>query len=306
MINRLLIRIKVLQILYNFYHDCGMTSTQALSTLRLALDKSYQLYIHMCGLPIQVGQVARKRLEREISKIAPDAQTVEVLRGLADNALIRYIESDEDFMGMYDTYAFDRDDMEEYLNKVMGLVVAKGVALTVEERDNLDAVRQYWKPIYRTHIQASEDYRQCLENTSVYLNDDIDIVYTFVVKVFNGMSEDKPFSAFVKPKYMSDAEESFGTELLAKAMKNKDEYRDLISTYFKNWDRERVSEMDFIILQLAITEAIAFPSIATRVTINEYLNLARYYSSPNSTTFINGILHEMIAQLKREGRILGE
>ncbi|MDO4770850.1 transcription antitermination factor NusB [Porphyromonas sp.] len=306
MINRLLIRIKVLQILYNFYHNSGMTGTQAISTLKLALDKSYQLYIHLCGLPLQVSHVSRKRLEREISKIAPEEKVVEILRGLSDNALIDCIEADEDFMALYSTCAFNRDDMEEYLTKAVGAVVTKGEALDDEGRKDLDASRQYWKDFYRSHILNSEDYRQCLENISVYVNDDIDIVYTFVTKLFNGVTKEKSFSALIKPPYMGEAEEKFGPELLAKAMKHKDEYRDIISRYFKNWDRDRVSEMDFIILQLALTEAIAFPSIATRVTINEYLNLARYYSSPKSTTFINGILHGMMLDLKKQGVILGE
>lgn len=306
MINRLLIRIKVLQILYNFYHDSGMSSTQALTTLRFALDKSYQLYVHLCGLPLQVGMVAAQRLEREKRKISPDAQVVDVLRGLSDNALIRHIEADEDFMALYAVSAIVRDDMEECLSKIVAAVVAQGVGLSADEKSDMRAVKEYWKGLFRNYIMPSEDFRQSLEDSSVYLNDDIDIVYTFVVKVFNAVAEDKSYIDCLKPKYMTDVEEQFGPELLSKAIRHKDEYRDLISEYFKNWDRERVSEMDFIILQLAVTESIAFPSIATRVTINEYLNLARYYSAPNSTSFINGILHEIMTRLKNEGKILGE
>lgn len=283
-----------------------MGSAQAISTLKLALDKSYRLYIHLCGLPVRFGDIATQRLEREKSKLSPDAQTVEILTGLSDNALIRHIEADEDFMALYAASAINRVDMDECLSKIISGVVAQGVALSSSDRGDMEASKEYWKGILRTQILPSEDFRQCIEDTSVYLNDDIDIVYTFVTKVFNVVTDKQPYSAVIKPAFSSEVEEAFGPELLAKAIKNKDEYRDLISGYFKNWDRERVSEMDFIILQLALTEAIAFPSIATRVTINEYLNLARYYSSPNSTTFINGILHEMIAQLKREGRILGE
>ncbi len=283
-----------------------MTVPQALSVLRLALDKSYRLYVHMSGLPLRFAQVARQRLERELTKIAPDPDAVALLRLLSDNAFVQHIEADEEFVELFSQCEVVRDDMSECLAQVVIAVLGEVRKEPLPESTDLCGVRDVWRNIYRKHIASSEYFRQCIENSSPYLNDDIDVVFTFVPKVYNSVSADKSYGSQIKPQYTSEEDEAFGPGLLTKAIEHKEEYRDIISRYFKNWDRDRVSEIDYIILQLALTEAIGYPAISTRVTINEYLNLARYYSAPNSTSFINGILHEMITQLKQEGRILGE
>lgn len=145
-----------------------------------------------------------------------------------------------------------------------------------------------------------------MEDLSGYLNDDIGIVFSFVTKAFNALDAGKPFASIRRPDYASEVEQEFGPELMENAVVNGDEYREEISHYFRNWDKERVSEMDYLILQLALAEALTFPLIPTTVTINEYLNLAHVYGTHNSHSFINGILHEMFGNLKQEGRILGE
>ena len=301
MINRLLIRIKVLQILYNYYLVDSMTGEQALSILKVALDHSYRLYIYLCGLPIHVSRAARRRLEIETSKLSPSAELIDLLERLEDNEMVRAVSAGEGFEGLLDTYTPDSVSFSAYYDKAI---------IDLSKDEAFDAWREMtdmelWKQIYRHFFFSNDDFYQLLEGMSAYIADDIEIVFSFVTKVFNALSEGMEMTQALRPKYTHPDEERFGIELLRNAISHKEEYRKYLSQYFKNWDKERVSEMDYLILQLAMTEAIHNPDIATQVTINEYLNLGRYYSSPNSNVFINGILHQAFMDLKSEGRILG-
>lgn len=309
MINRLLIRIKTLQILYNYYRVEGMSMNSAIGTLRKALDHSYKLYIYLCGIPLDIANIAEDRLEREKEKFLKDTEVINILEHLSDNKLVNIIKSDETSCEERQQIAslLQTRGLEDYLQTLTTSAVS--YIQDVEKPINWDdfsEIRSIWRGFYGEKILQNEVFSELIEETSTYLNDDIGIVFTFVTKAFNAISEEKTFSEVLKPPFVNEADEDFGPILIEQSIINGDDYRELISNYFKNWDKERVSEMDYIIMQLALTEAIHFPTIATRITINEYLNLAHYYSAPNSYTFINGILHELFTDLKKEGRIMGE
>lgn len=305
MINRLLIRIKVLQILYNYYLVDAMSGEQAVSLLKHALDHSYRLYLYLCGLPLHLREVALRRIEIEESKISPESSALAIYEDLSDNLLVRAMESDESFVEKLAKVTPPRENLKEYYEKVVTEVARTYPHLPAEEGASLCGV-QLWMSLYRKYFLDNNDYTQLLESISVYLCDDVEIVFSFVTKVLNGLSDGLPLAKVLRPKYARQGEEDFGTNLLHQAIVHKEEYRAFLGNYFKNWDKDRVSEIDYLILHLAMTEAVHNPQIATSVTINEYLNLAKYYSSPQSTVFLNGILHRAFTDLKREGKILGD
>lgn len=309
MINRLLIRIKTLQILYNYHRVKGMSINGAIGTLRKALDHSYHLYLYLCGLPLDVAQIAEQKLMREEEKFLRDEKLIEDLQLLINNPIVNIIKKDSAYIDARARISapFETREIKDYLQNL----TTKAIAFTKEHEhpakvETLSSTRQLWRNFYGEEVLHSLFFVELIEETSTYLNDDIPIVFTFVTKAFNAISENKSYLEILKPPYSSEEDEDFGPTLLELAIQHEHEYRDLISKYFNNWDKERVSDIDYIILQLAVTEAIHFPTIATKVTINEYLNLAHHYSSQNSHTFINGILHELFSALKAEGKILGE
>lgn len=308
MINRQLIRIKVLQALYNFYRVEGMTTDRIIQILDHALTSSYQLYQYLCGLPVQLADLAEDALEAEESKFNKRAEVIEVLRHLSDNEYVQFIREDEIFREQYNEIAplYARREILDFLRSALQKIVAAIVEGQGIKWDSIESVRSMWREQIEEEILKSEDFMDMLSLADFYLNDDITIVYSFVIKALNARTEGTTFGEIVKPQYADDEVEEFAHTLLVKAIEHKDEYRERISTYFKNWDPERVSEMDYLILQLAMTEAIQFPTIATRVTINEYLNLSHDYSGPKHYTFTNGILHSLFTDLKAEGKILGE
>lgn len=315
MINRLLIRIKVLQILYNYYHAEGMTPERGLAVLQEALDKSYQLYIYLCGLPLHVSRIARLRIEREQERYTPDTEVIAKLRLMVDNALVKVIAADIEWVERWEKLPFFTPDIDDYILQCLNkwtsseesetpVPMAPAVKM-VDVRDHKN-VGGYWKPFFKEYFKRSNDFSTLIEDTSTYLNEDIPIVFSFVEKVFNKYSvaaDAATFHSCLKPAYASIEERELGPKLFSLAIEHCEEYRDLISGFFVGWDRSRVSQMDFLILQQAVTERLHFPATATEVVINEYIDMARCYSSADSPAVVNGILHNLFAQLQKEGRL---
>lgn len=303
MINRLLIRIKALQVLYNYLLVDTVTAEQAMSIYSLAIEHSYRLYIYLCGLPLHLQKAAREKIEVEKSKLSPNQELITLYRTIAHNPLTVALEKDDSFVEKLDLYTPERNGLKQYYDRVVLEIARENVDLAADPQT---LTLSFWNSIYKKYFFSNENYHSLLEGYSAYILDDIEIVTTFVRKVINGLANGAPLQEVIRPMYGSEAEKKFGEELLWNAIQHEKEYKNYLSNYFKNWDKDRVSEMDYLILLLAMTEAIHNPQIATQVTINEYLNLARYYSTPNSTFFINGILHRAFTDLKAEGKILGE
>ncbi|CQB86728.1 transcription antitermination protein NusB [Chlamydia trachomatis] len=305
MINRLLIRIKVLQVLYNYYQVKHMGIPGAIGLLRYALDQSYNLYLYLTGLPYDLKDAASFRLVKEEEKFGKDETIVKLLNHIIDNPITQIISSDSEYIQARNQAFTPSHSVEDFIKKLLNMLIEQREELLQIDWDNFDEVKKAWRAFYGENILQNNLFSDILEETDTFRNDDIAIVFTFVTKVFNGLSEKKPYFDQLRPTYSSEEDEDFGPTLLEHAIVHGEEYRELISNYFKNWDKERVSEIDYIILQLAVSEAIKFPTIDTTVILNEYLNLAHYYSSEISHTFINGILHELFTDLKKEGKILG-
>lgn len=305
MINRLLIRIKVLQVLYNYYQVKHIGIPGAIGLLRYALDQSYNLYLYLTGLPYDLKEAAAFRLAKEEDKFGKDESVVKLLNHIIDNPVTQVIGSDLDYIQAREQAFTPNHSVEDFIKKLLNTLIDQREELLLINWDNFDEVKKAWRAFYGENILQSDLFADILEETDTFRNDDIAIVFTFVTKVYNGLSEKKAYSEQLRPPYASEDDEDFGPTLLEHAIVHGEEYRELLSKYFKNWDKERVSEIDYIILQLAVSEAIKFPTIDTSIILNEYLNLAHYYSSDISHTFINGILHELFTDLKNEGKILG-
>ena len=142
-----------------------------------------------------------------------------------------------------------------------------------------------------------------LEEQSIYWNDDIEFVVSMIVKSLKRFNEYSDSNQSLMPLFKDDEDRDFTKDLFRKALINHDELRGLISEHSKNWDVDRIAFMDVLIMQLAITEFLYFPSIPTKVSMNEYIELSKFYSTEKSRNFINGILDKTLKDLKKEGKI---
>ena len=307
MINRSLIRVKVLQVLYNFYHTKSMSISTAQETLEAAMESDYRVYLYLCGLPLDFSDLARKLIGIEEGKFSPDPDRLALLRALETNPVVEYLEGDQDFVvRRMATSIFHNPDLSELHEAVLSETLGEQ-AVSASQLETFDGARQFYRDLYGTKYRQSDRVYDILETTDAFVTDaDLPVVFSFVTKFYNGLDPEKEVSKLLRPKFASKSDGDFGPTLLRAAIDNKEAYRERIGEYFKGWDAERVSEVDYLLMQMAMAEAIAFPTIATTVTINEYLNLAHSFSSENSYVFINGILFKLFTDLKEEGKIIGD
>jgi N utilization substance protein B len=170
--------------------------------------------------------------------------------------------------------------------------------------DSYDADRELWRKLYRTLIENNEDLDSLLEEQSIYWNDDKEIVDTFVVKTIKRFEEKNKAKQELLPEYGSEEEKDFARKLFRATILNANEYQRYMSEASRNWDFSRLAYMDVVIMQIAIAEMLTFPSIPISVTINEYVEMAKLYSTYKSGGYINGMLDSIARHLIKTGRMM--
>ena len=172
------------------------------------------------------------------------------------------------------------------------------------EDDDYNTDRELWRRIYRTLIQENDDLDQLLEEQSLYWNDDKEVVDTFVLKTIKRFDEKNGAKQELLPEYDSEEEKDYARKLFRSTILNADDYQRLMSEASRNWDFSRLAYMDVIIMQIAIAEMMTFPTIPLSVTINEFVELAKYYSTPRSAGYINGMLDTIARHLIKTCRLM--
>ena len=172
-----------------------------------------------------------------------------------------------------------------------------------DKADSYEADRELWRKLYKTFIMNNSDLDSLLEDQSLYWNDDKDIVDTFVMKTIKRFSEQNGAKEELLPEWSSDEEKDFARKLFRAAILNADQYQRYMSEASRNWDFSRLAFMDIILMQLAIAEVMTFPNIPVSVSINEYVELAKLYSTRKSGGYINGMLDAICRNLIRTGRL---
>jgi len=171
-------------------------------------------------------------------------------------------------------------------------------------KNSYEEDREVWRLIYRHLICNNEELDAVLEEMDLYWNDDKVIVDTFVLKTINRFTVDSTDDQPLMPEYRDSSDQEFAIRLLQKAIANKDYYYDLIASTTRKWDINRVALMDRIILQLALAEIISFPGIPVSVSINEYVEIAKMYSTSKSGKYINATLDNIAKRLIEENKLI--
>ena len=169
--------------------------------------------------------------------------------------------------------------------------------------DNYDADRELWRKLYRTFIQDNDEIDSILEDMSLYWNDDKTIVDTFVLKTIKRFDEQNGAKQELLQEWDSEEEKDFARKIFRAAILNADEYQRAMSEASRNWDFSRLAFMDIILMQIAIAEMMTLPNIPISVTINEYVEIAKFYSTPKSAGYINGMLDAIARNLVESGRL---
>lgn len=305
MINRVLIRLKVIQVIYAYYQNGGKNLEAAEKELFYSLSKAYDLYKYLLALMIEVTQFADRRIDNRRHKLRPTYEDLNPNTRFIDNAFIAQLMQNvqlEEFRANQKRTWDDEGDFVKHLfeqieqTKAYQEYMAKE-ALTYEDD------RELWRKLYRSTIAQNETIDEILEEQSLYWNDDKVIVDTFVLKTIKRFEPENGAEQELMPEYKDDEDKEFARKLLRTAITGAEAYRKLMENNAKNWDMERFAFMDILIMQVALAEIFAFPSIPVSVTLNEYVEIAKMYSTPKSGSFINGMLDGIVSQLKSENKL---
>ena len=308
MINRNLIRIKIVQLMYSYYQNGGKNLDTAEKELLFSLSKAYDLYNYLLLLMVEETRFAFEILEQkeQVNRVAHKEEALS--HRFVDNKFIAQLESNKQLCEFKETKKWNWKDERTYLKNLYEKINEADFFqeyMSAEETD-YDADREVWRKIYKNIIMKDEKIDDILEEQSLYWNDDKEIVDTFVLKTIKRFDAGKGEDQELLPEYKDIEDREFATRLFRRTITNDEYYRDLISQSVRNWEFNRLAFMDVIIMQVAVAEILSFPQIPTSVTINEYVEIAKYYSTPKSASYVNGIIDNVARRLKHENKISKE
>ena len=305
MINREIIRNKVVQLTYAYYQNGNKNIDSAEKELLFSLSKAYDLYAYMLALIPAVARESRKYLEVAQSKAQREG-TAMPSQKFAYNRFAIQVEENTALNDILDAKKISWNDHPEFVNKLYLQITDSQIYKEYMDSsdDSYEADRELWRKLYRTLIENNEGIDSILEEESLYWNDDKEIVDTFVVKTIKRFDEKAGHKQAILPEYASGEDIDFARKLFRAAILNADEYQHYMGEMSRNWDFNRLAFMDVIIMQIAIAEMMTFPGIPINVTINEYVEIAKLYSTPRSGGYINGILDPIARMLVKSGRML--
>lgn len=281
---------------------------QAVDSLKKSLDKAYELYHLLLMLPVELTRMQELRIDNARNKYLPTDEDLNPNLRFIDNKLIPILAENEDLHKYFKENPVDwsakYDMLKILLDKIMQSEVYADYMSA--NTDSLEEDCEFWRTILRTVILPSDILAETLEAESVYWNDDLDIIGTFVLKTIRRIGVGEGNGARLLPQYKDEEDARFGAELFESTVEHYDENLKLIERFVdsRQWDPDRLAFMDVVIMNTAITELIDYPLIPIPVTLNEYIEIANYYSTPRSGQFINGILYSVINYLKNEGKLV--
>ena len=305
MINRSLIRLKIVQLMYAYYQNNDKSIDTAEKELLFSLSKAYDLYNYMLLLMVSVSRHAYKQVDEKekMNKIGHIDEMVS--HRFADNQFTAQLEANKQLQEFVETKKKSWNNDIDYIKKLYADILQSEYYqeyMQMEEVTYADD-REVWRKIYKNIIMKDERIDDILEEQSLYWNDDRDIVDTFVLKTIKKFSPENGANQELVPEYRDMEDQEYAIRLFRRTIMNDEYYRSLIGRCVKNWEFNRLAYMDVIIMQIAIAELLSFPQIPISVTINEYVEIAKWYSTPKSSGYVNGIIDSVAKMLKKENKL---
>lgn len=305
MINRELIRIKIVQLTYAYYQNGNRNMDNAEKELLFSLAKAYDLYNYLLALIVSITQEERHRVEIAANRANREGTEAPSNRFVNNKFAVQLEENKQLNLFMESQKRRWEDDMEA-VRKLCDQIEQSTIyqEYMASDDDSYEADREVWRKIYRTLIQENPDLDAVLEEKSLYWNDDKEVVDTFVIKTIKRFEPANGADQELLPEYRDEEDRDFALKLFRSTILNADDYQRYMSESSRNWDFSRLAYMDVVIMQIAIAEMLTFPNIPVTVTINEYVDLAKLYSTPRSGGYINGMLDTIARHLIQTGKMM--
>ncbi|HAM29228.1 MAG TPA: transcription antitermination factor NusB [Prevotella sp.] len=305
MINRKLIRVKIVQLTYAYYQNGHHNMDTAEKELLFSLSKAYDLYNYLLGLIVAITQEERRRVDIATRRAEREGTETPSQR-FAFNKFATQLEENKQLNLFMEDKKMSWENDVEAVRKLCDQIEQSPLyqEYMMSDAEDYETDRELWRRIYRTLIQGNEDLDAILEEKSLYWNDDKEIVDTFVLKTIKRFDPANKADQELLPEYDDTEDREYALKLFRSTILNADTYQRYMSETSRNWNFSRLAYMDVVLMQIAIAEMLTFPNIPISVTINEYVDLAKLYSTPKSCGYINGMLDAIARHLVDTGRLL--
>lgn len=295
-----------MQALYAYHTSAGTASiNDTEKELLYSVNKAYDLYHYLLILPIEIANLAEKRLDKAQNKKLPSPEDLNPNRKFIDNKIIGALRINNQLIKYVETNKISWVNHPDLIKAILDKIQQSQTyeKYMASEENSFSEDKKFISYIYSHIIPTHEPLFSELEEESIFWNDEIEFIISAIIKTLKKFKESSDEDAALMPLYKNDDDREFTKSLFRKSILKKDEYQEYIKKFSKNWDFDRIAFMDILLLNMAISEVLDFESIPVRVSFNEYIELSKYYSTNRSNVFINGVLDKIISDLKKNNKI---
>lgn len=311
MISRRQLRIKTLQTLYAYYKSDSGQIPKAEKELLFAINKAYDLYHLMFILIIEIANYAESKIDLARKKLKPSEIDLDPNTRFVEASIIEKLRNSEQLVRYVEAKKISWVNHPELIKELLQNIESDAEYIRFMEAENVSYAEEVKLliHIFTNIIYPNESLEQVIEEQSIYWTDDLEYMVSMVIKTLKRFKEDDSEKQPLLPLFKNPdnrkvpEDKQFALDLLRKTIANREEYVEYIKSNTKNWDLERIAFMDILIMQMAIAEFIGFNSIPVKVTLNEYLEISKLYSTKKSSVFINGVLDKVAMQLRDNNKI---
>jgi N utilization substance protein B len=311
MLNRRILRIKAFKVLYSSVLAGNMSLAEAEAQLELSCEATRDLYIYMLGIVSPLTKIAQERIEAGKSKFNPTEEERNPNMKFAENALAKFLDEDVDFQKVFKKKKFEWMQYDLFLKKVMTSVASKEYYAEYMASDDKSLAEdcKLFTRIFEEEFVDSEELEKILEDKSLYWNDDLAYSLTWCCKTLKNIAKGESWSLI--PLYQSEMLKGEGVEsdklfvrrLLKASFAGYERYSAMVAESVSGWEKERLFSTDVVLVVMGLAEAASFPTIPVKVTMNEYVEISKFYGTPKSRSFVNGLLDKLVQQLANDGQI---
>ncbi len=311
MLNRRHIRVKVMQTMYAFKGSESDDFSKDQKFLLFSIDNMYNLYLLLMSLLIEVQKRAEKDLQKKQKKHLATKEDKDPNKKFVNNQLLKLLKDNKALQSQFEANRINNWELDgEYVDIIFKAILASDLYKEYMKTrvSDFKEDKDFLVDVFKDIIAPNDKLYEYMEDKNLTWLDDLPTVNTTILKLLRKAKESTSESYFTPKLYKDEDDRQFAVDLFKKTLLNQTNINEEISKKTKNWDSDRIATVDFVLLQMAICEIKSFPSIPVKVTINEYLEIAKEYSTPKSSIFINGILdklvkeYEAVGELKKVGR----
>ncbi|MCT4672608.1 MAG: transcription antitermination factor NusB [Prolixibacteraceae bacterium] len=299
-----------MHIIYAHLSNSDKSIQQSEQELLYSVNKAYDLYHLLLALPVEIAKIAEERIERAKVKKMPSQEDLNPNMRFIENPLVGQLKGNKELSSYFEEHKLNWINHYELLKKLYQQFSEMDFFKEYMNKETVsyNEHKKFIENFYSAVVVPSEELEEEMEELSIYWNDDYNFVCSMVIKTIKKFKESSSESHRLMNLYKDEEDLQYTKDLLRKTLVNHESQQKELISYTKNWDIERIAMIDNIIMEMALTEFTAFPSIPVKVTLNEYIDLAKYYSTKKSSTFVNGILDKILQdyqtteKVKKAGR----